>query len=87
VIVFLIYYGLSTPLMKIYSFPPISNQQAAILILGTMPGERSLKLNQYNGHGGNAFWKLLFMIFDSYQSCGKIDKKWTTFKGGTRYIL
>lgn len=29
-----------------------------------MPGERSLKLNQYYGHGGNLFWKLMFSIFD-----------------------
>jgi hypoxanthine-DNA glycosylase len=29
-----------------------------------MPGERSLKLNQYYGHGGNSFWKLIFSIFD-----------------------
>ncbi|MGG7036125.1 MAG: DNA-deoxyinosine glycosylase [Flavobacterium sp.] len=49
--------------MKIYSFPPISNPDATVLILGTMPGEQSLKLNQYYGHGGNAFWKLIFTIF------------------------
>jgi hypoxanthine-DNA glycosylase len=29
-----------------------------------MPGERSLKLKQYYGHGGNLFWKLIFSIFD-----------------------
>jgi hypoxanthine-DNA glycosylase len=29
-----------------------------------MPGERSLKLNQYYGHGGNLFWKLMFSIFE-----------------------
>ncbi len=50
--------------MKIYSFPPISDKRAKVLILGTMPGERSLKLNQYYGHGGNTFWKLMFTIFE-----------------------
>ena len=25
-----------------------------------MPGERSLQLNQYYGHGGNHFWKIIF---------------------------
>lgn len=50
--------------MKIYSFPPISNPDATVLILGTMPGERSLKLSQYYGHGGNTFWKLIFTIFN-----------------------
>jgi hypoxanthine-DNA glycosylase len=50
--------------MKIYSFPPISDKNAEVLILGTMPGAMSLKLNQYYGHGGNIFWKLIFAIFD-----------------------
>lgn len=50
--------------MKIYSFPPISNQNAKVLILGTMPGEMSLKLKQYYGHGGNNFWKIIFSIFN-----------------------
>ena len=50
--------------MKIYSFPPIADVDTSVLILGTMPGERSLKLNQYYGHGGNQFWKLMFNIFD-----------------------
>jgi hypoxanthine-DNA glycosylase len=49
--------------MRIYSFPPISDKNAKILILGTMPGEMSLKLNQYYGHGGNIFWKIIFSIF------------------------
>lgn len=48
--------------MKIYSFPPISDIDAKVLILGTMPGEMSLKLKQYYGHGGNIFWKLIFSI-------------------------
>jgi hypoxanthine-DNA glycosylase len=46
--------------MKIFSFPPISDPTGEILILGTMPGDRSLLLNQYYGHGGNHFWKILF---------------------------
>jgi len=50
--------------MKIYSFPPISDKHTKILILGTMPGKKSLKLNQYYGHGGNSFWKLMFAIFE-----------------------
>jgi hypothetical protein len=38
--------------MQIFSFPPISHTSAEILILGTMPGEKPLQLNQYYGHGG-----------------------------------
>ena len=49
--------------MVIKSFPPIIDRNSRILILGTMPGEMSLKLNQYYGHGGNHFWKILFDLF------------------------
>jgi TDG/mug DNA glycosylase family protein len=50
--------------MKIYSFPSISNQESKVLILGTMPGIASLKLDQYYGHPRNAFWKILFTLFE-----------------------
>ncbi|WP_281299340.1 DNA-deoxyinosine glycosylase [Flavobacterium limnophilum] len=51
--------------MKIYSFPPISHSNAQILILGTMPSEQSLAVNQYYGHPRNAFWKIIFTVFDT----------------------
>lgn len=51
--------------MKKYSFPPISNPNATILILGTMPSVQSLALGQYYGNPRNTFWKLIFTIFDT----------------------
>lgn len=51
--------------MKKYSFTPISNSNAQILILGTMPGEQSLAANQYYGHPRNAFWRILFSLFNT----------------------
>ena len=51
-------------MMKIFSFPPILPEDPRVLILGTMPGKRSLELNQYYGHGGNTFWKIMFDLFD-----------------------
>lgn len=50
--------------MKIFSFPPIVNVQSKILILSTMPGKDSLKFNQYYAHSRNAFWKIIFSLFD-----------------------
>jgi len=50
--------------MQIFSFPPIVNIESKVLILGTMPGKDSLKFNQYYAHSRNAFWKILFTIFD-----------------------
>ncbi len=46
------------------AFEPIADVNSRILILGTMPGERSLQLQQYYGHAGNHFWKILFSILE-----------------------
>lgn len=48
--------------MKSFSFMPIASQNATILILGTMPGTKSLEINQYYGHSQNNFWKFMFAI-------------------------
>lgn len=48
--------------MKKFSFPPIVNENAKVLILGTMPGEKSLKLNQYYANPTNQFWKIIYSI-------------------------
>lgn len=45
------------------AFEPIVDDSSKILILGTMPGEKSLELQQYYGNKGNQFWKLLFSLF------------------------
>lgn len=50
--------------MKSYSFSPISASNSKMLILGTMPGTKSLELNQYYGHNQNNFWKFIFKIFE-----------------------
>lgn len=44
------------------SFDPISNPDATILILGTMPGDKSLELGEYYGHSRNKFWKIISTI-------------------------
>lgn len=45
-------------------FPAIADKNSKVLILGTMPGERSLLLQQYYGHGGNHFWKIMYALFE-----------------------
>ena len=47
------------------AFAPIADHVSKILILGTMPGETSLKLQQYYGHADNHFWKIMFKLFDT----------------------
>lgn len=48
--------------MKIQSFASISDTNAKILILGTIPGAKSLAASEYYGNSRNHFWQLLFTI-------------------------
>lgn len=48
----------------IYSFAPIASKNSRILILGSMPSVRSLEMGQYYAHQQNAFWPILFELFD-----------------------
>ena len=61
--------------MKIQSFPSISNTNAKILILGTMPGAKSLALNEYYGNIRNHFWQLLFTLCNEPYSTDYQTKK------------
>lgn len=42
---------------------PIIDGNSKILILGSMPGKRSLDMQQYYAHPQNRFWKMLAEIF------------------------
>ena len=57
------------------SFDPISNVDTTILILGTMPGDKSLELGEYYGHSRNKFWKIISTITDNDLPLSYSDKK------------
>ena len=57
------------------SFDPISNSDTTILILGTMPGDKSLELGEYYGHSRNRFWKIISTITDNDLPLTYKDKK------------
>ena len=49
---------------RISSFPPIISKSSKILILGSVPGIKSLEMQEYYAHPQNKFWKILFEIFE-----------------------
>ncbi len=48
----------------IHSFGPIADGKCRILVLGSIPGEESLRKGQYYGHGRNGFWYVIYALFD-----------------------
>ena len=43
---------------------PIINVKTKILILGTLPGDKSIELQQYYANKNNDFWKLISLVID-----------------------
>lgn len=49
---------------RISSFPPLIDGQSEILILGSIPGVKSLQMQQYYAHPQNKFWKVIFELLN-----------------------
>ncbi|AKB49518.1 G:T/U mismatch-specific uracil/thymine DNA-glycosylase [Methanosarcina barkeri str. Wiesmoor] len=81
--------------MKKQGFPPVIDENTEILILGSLPGDVSIRKHQYYGHPGNDFWRLLGSIIGedlqsiNYQNRLEALKRnkiglWDVFKAGKR---
>ncbi|MDV3455917.1 DNA-deoxyinosine glycosylase [Sphingomonas sp. HF-S4] len=42
-----------------HSFPPVVDARVRLLVLGSLPGERSLAERRYYAHPQNQFWRLI----------------------------
>lgn len=47
-------------MMMKYSFEPVIDSECIAIILGTMPGEESLRQKKYYANPNNLFWKLIY---------------------------
>jgi len=50
-------------------FAPIVGDGARVLILGSLPGRRSLLEQQYYAHPQNSFWRIMAKIMDNDAGC------------------
>lgn len=47
-----------------HSFPPVVDANVRLLVLGSLPGERSLAERRYYAHPQNQFWALMSAVVD-----------------------
>ena len=57
------------------SFEPVIFNDTEILVLGSLPGKKSIELNQYYGHPRNRMWNILSKIINSEISTDYASKK------------
>ena len=67
---------------RIFSYPPIADASARILVLGTMPSVESLRQGFYYAHPRNAFWRIMAESFGEELPVSMEDKKSLLLRNG-----
>ena len=49
-------------------FPPIADEAARVLVLGSLPGRKSLEMREYYAQPYNAFWRIMGELFGAGSS-------------------
>ena len=57
------------------SFASLVDSESKILILGSMPGVKSLTEQEYYAHPRNRFWQLLALLLGEDNPADYVDKK------------
>lgn len=57
-----------------YSFKPVINQESRLIVLGSMPGIKSLNAGQYYAHPQNAFWRIMADVLGFAVDAAYVDK-------------
>ncbi|MDN3575169.1 DNA-deoxyinosine glycosylase [Chitinimonas viridis] len=58
--------------------PPIVDNHTRLLILGSLPGEASLKASRYYAHPQNQFWRLMGAVLDEPLAAMPYDQRLAT---------
>lgn len=60
---------------SVTGFPPIADNNAVILILGSMPSVKSIEKQQYYAHPHNSFWFIMTRLLSSNTELEYAQKK------------
>jgi len=60
---------------RIYGFNPIIYNDSVVLILGTLPGQKSIEAHEYYSDPTNRFWDMLFCACDAQPDITNYEAK------------